>query len=46
MDGATDVKTIQGSGLGIHVRWMIRRDMAEVVGSPDGFTVNVIESAF
>lgn len=32
MDGATDVKTIQGSGLGIHVRWMIRRDMAEVVG--------------
>jgi ribosomal-protein-alanine N-acetyltransferase len=27
-----DVKTIQGNGLGIHVRWMIRRDMAEVVG--------------
>jgi len=26
------VKTIQGNGLGIHVRWMIRRDMAEVVG--------------
>lgn len=32
MDGATDVKTIQGSGLGIHVRWMIRRDMPEVIG--------------
>jgi ribosomal-protein-alanine N-acetyltransferase len=31
-DGALDVKTIQGNGLGIHVRWMIRRDMAEVVG--------------
>ena len=31
-DGALDVKTIQGSGLGIHVRWMIRRDMAEVIG--------------
>jgi ribosomal-protein-alanine N-acetyltransferase len=31
-DGALDVKTIQGSGLGIHVRWMIRRDMTEVIG--------------
>ena len=35
IDGASTVTALQKNGLGIHVRWMIRRDMAEVLRIED-----------